>query len=79
MFISSQGQAAERNRTGVANQNADLERQGCSPFYEALFDDPYVNVVNFTLSPSFWLSSVCVFLLQLYLFLSLYLSVIPMF
>lgn len=59
----------ERTRTGVANQNADLERQGCSPFYEELFDDPYVNTVNFTISPSFWLSSVCVFLLQLYLFI----------
>ncbi|KAK7116870.1 hypothetical protein R3I94_023298, partial [Phoxinus phoxinus] len=37
------GQAADRSRTGSANQNADLERQGCSPFYEELFDDPYVN------------------------------------
>uniref|UniRef100_A0A672NW87 Sec39 domain-containing protein n=1 Tax=Sinocyclocheilus grahami TaxID=75366 RepID=A0A672NW87_SINGR len=67
------------NRTGAANQNTNLERQGCSPFYEELFDVPYVNMVNFTVSPSFWLSSVCVFLIQLYLFLSLYLSVIPMF
>uniref|UniRef100_A0A8C1T569 NBAS subunit of NRZ tethering complex n=1 Tax=Cyprinus carpio TaxID=7962 RepID=A0A8C1T569_CYPCA len=63
------GQAVERSHTGSANQNADLERQGCSPFYEELFNDPYVNTVNFTLSPSFWLSSVCVFLLQLYFFL----------
>ncbi|RXN16918.1 neuroblastoma-amplified sequence [Labeo rohita] len=38
------GQGAERSRTGAANQNADLERQGCSPFYEELFDDPYVHM-----------------------------------
>uniref|UniRef100_A0A671NLZ3 Neuroblastoma-amplified sequence N-terminal domain-containing protein n=1 Tax=Sinocyclocheilus anshuiensis TaxID=1608454 RepID=A0A671NLZ3_9TELE len=31
------------SRTGTANQNADLERQGCSPFYEELFNDPYVS------------------------------------
>uniref|UniRef100_A0A8C1T3G6 NBAS subunit of NRZ tethering complex n=1 Tax=Cyprinus carpio TaxID=7962 RepID=A0A8C1T3G6_CYPCA len=37
------GQAVERSHTGSANQNADLERQGCSPFYEELFNDPYVN------------------------------------
>uniref|UniRef100_A0A671NN77 Neuroblastoma-amplified sequence N-terminal domain-containing protein n=1 Tax=Sinocyclocheilus anshuiensis TaxID=1608454 RepID=A0A671NN77_9TELE len=37
------GQAVERSRTGTANQNADLERQGCSPFYEELFNDPYVS------------------------------------
>uniref|UniRef100_A0A673GLC1 NBAS subunit of NRZ tethering complex n=1 Tax=Sinocyclocheilus rhinocerous TaxID=307959 RepID=A0A673GLC1_9TELE len=37
------GQAVERNRTGAANQNTNLERQGCSPFYEELFDVPYVN------------------------------------
>uniref|UniRef100_A0A8C2PVG0 NBAS subunit of NRZ tethering complex n=1 Tax=Cyprinus carpio TaxID=7962 RepID=A0A8C2PVG0_CYPCA len=37
------GQAVERSHTGLANQNADLERQGCSPFYEELFNDPYVN------------------------------------
>lgn len=67
----------ERNRTGVANQNADLERQGCSPFYEELFDDPYVNMVNFTISPSFWL---CLFFSYSFIcFFSLYLSVIPIF
>lgn len=37
------GPAVDRNRAGAANQNADLEKQGCSPFYEELFDDPYVN------------------------------------
>ncbi|XP_056125295.1 NBAS subunit of NRZ tethering complex isoform X1 [Rhinichthys klamathensis goyatoka] len=37
------GQAADRSRTGAANRNTDLERQGCSPFYEELFDDPYIN------------------------------------
>ncbi|TRZ02417.1 hypothetical protein DNTS_034472, partial [Danionella cerebrum] len=37
------GQAAEKSYTGATNQNTDLERQGCSPFYEELFDDPYVN------------------------------------
>uniref|UniRef100_A0A9J8AEJ9 NBAS subunit of NRZ tethering complex n=1 Tax=Cyprinus carpio carpio TaxID=630221 RepID=A0A9J8AEJ9_CYPCA len=31
------------SHTGSANQNADLEKQGCSPFYEELFNDPYVN------------------------------------
>uniref|UniRef100_A0A8C2EEM5 NBAS subunit of NRZ tethering complex n=1 Tax=Cyprinus carpio TaxID=7962 RepID=A0A8C2EEM5_CYPCA len=31
------------NRTCAANQNADLERQGCSPLYKELFTDPYVN------------------------------------
>lgn len=51
----------DRSHTGSANQNTDLERQGCSPFYEELFNDPYVSTVNFTRSPSFWLSSVGVF------------------
>ncbi|XP_030627151.1 NBAS subunit of NRZ tethering complex [Chanos chanos] len=27
----------------AADENADLERQGCHPFYETLFDDPYVD------------------------------------
>ncbi|XP_062857972.1 NBAS subunit of NRZ tethering complex [Trichomycterus rosablanca] len=40
------GQESDLHRTGSANQNADLERQGCSSFYEELLDDPYVNLCD---------------------------------
>lgn len=42
----SHGQESDRHRTGSTNQNSDLEKQGCSPFYEELFDDPYVNLTD---------------------------------
>ncbi|XP_035278775.1 neuroblastoma-amplified sequence [Anguilla anguilla] len=28
---------------GPSGENADLEKQGCNPFYEALFDNPYID------------------------------------
>ncbi|TSL47624.1 Neuroblastoma-amplified sequence [Bagarius yarrelli] len=40
------GQESDCHRTGSTNQNADLEKQGCSPFYEELFNDPYVNLIQ---------------------------------
>ncbi|KAI7799761.1 putative neuroblastoma-amplified sequence [Triplophysa rosa] len=40
------GQGLDRSRSAVANENADLERQGCNPFYAELFDDPYVNTTE---------------------------------
>ncbi|XP_051501521.1 NBAS subunit of NRZ tethering complex-like isoform X3 [Myxocyprinus asiaticus] len=40
------GQGLEKSHTSMANENADLERQRCSPFYEELFDDPYVNMTE---------------------------------
>ncbi|KAK3506670.1 hypothetical protein QTP70_013761 [Hemibagrus guttatus] len=42
-----QGQESDLQRTGSANQNAELERQGCCSFYEELFEDPYVNPEDF--------------------------------
>nr|XP_055042803.1 NBAS subunit of NRZ tethering complex [Misgurnus anguillicaudatus] len=41
-----QGQGLDRSRSAVANENAELERQGCNPFYAELFDDPYVNTAE---------------------------------
>ncbi|KAM9497126.1 NBAS subunit of NRZ tethering complex isoform 1-T1 [Clarias gariepinus] len=40
------GQESDLHSIGSANQNAGLERQGCSSFYEELFDDPYVNPMD---------------------------------
>ncbi|XP_060740193.1 NBAS subunit of NRZ tethering complex isoform X1 [Tachysurus vachellii] len=40
------GQESDSDRTGSANQNAELEKQGCSTFYEELFEDPYVNPMD---------------------------------
>ncbi|KAA0708511.1 Neuroblastoma-amplified sequence [Triplophysa tibetana] len=40
------GQGLDRSCSAVANENADLERQGCNPFYAELFDDPYVNTTQ---------------------------------
>uniref|UniRef100_A0A4W4GYP0 Neuroblastoma-amplified sequence n=1 Tax=Electrophorus electricus TaxID=8005 RepID=A0A4W4GYP0_ELEEL len=31
------------HHTGVANENTDLERQGCSAIYEEILDEPYVS------------------------------------
>ncbi|XP_036405464.1 neuroblastoma-amplified sequence isoform X2 [Megalops cyprinoides] len=28
---------------GPSGENADLEKQGCNPFYESLFDNPYID------------------------------------
>lgn len=53
----------------MANENADLERQGCNPFYSELFDDTYVNTVNFTASLGPRIFCVNVFLLK---FMSLF-------
>ncbi|XP_053503129.1 NBAS subunit of NRZ tethering complex isoform X1 [Ictalurus furcatus] len=42
------GQESDLHRSlvGSANQNAELERQGCSSFYEELFTDPYINPMD---------------------------------
>ncbi|GAA6069813.1 NBAS subunit of NRZ tethering complex isoform X1 [Tachysurus ichikawai] len=40
------GQESDSDRTGSANQNAELEKQGCSTFYEELFQEPYINPMD---------------------------------
>lgn len=37
------GQESDSHRTGAAGENAAVEKQGCSPFYEELLEDPYVS------------------------------------
>uniref|UniRef100_A0AAY5EXF8 Sec39 domain-containing protein n=1 Tax=Electrophorus electricus TaxID=8005 RepID=A0AAY5EXF8_ELEEL len=39
------GLGAESHHTGVANENTDLERQGCSAIYEEILDEPYIEDV----------------------------------
>ncbi|XP_051954373.1 NBAS subunit of NRZ tethering complex [Xyrauchen texanus] len=46
LLCSLHGKDLEKSRTSMTNENADLERQGCGPFYEELFDDPYVNTTE---------------------------------
>ncbi|XP_072534996.1 NBAS subunit of NRZ tethering complex isoform X2 [Salminus brasiliensis] len=43
---TDQGQGSDSNRAGAAGENAVMERQGCSPFYEELLEDPYVNPIE---------------------------------
>ncbi|XP_066532404.1 NBAS subunit of NRZ tethering complex [Hoplias malabaricus] len=40
------GQGSDLYSSGEAGENADLERQGCSPFYEELLEEPYVNPIE---------------------------------
>ncbi|KAI4898258.1 hypothetical protein NFI96_033076, partial [Prochilodus magdalenae] len=40
------GQGSDSYRGGTEEGNAELERQGCSPFYEELLEDPYVNPID---------------------------------
>ncbi|KAL6485772.1 hypothetical protein MHYP_G00051640 [Metynnis hypsauchen] len=40
------GQGSGSNRGGEAEENVEMERQGCSPFYEELLEDPYINPVS---------------------------------
>uniref|UniRef100_A0AAR2K9U6 Neuroblastoma-amplified sequence N-terminal domain-containing protein n=1 Tax=Pygocentrus nattereri TaxID=42514 RepID=A0AAR2K9U6_PYGNA len=37
------GHGSGSNRGGEAGDNVEMERQGCSPFYEELLEDPYMN------------------------------------
>ncbi|XP_046872419.1 neuroblastoma-amplified sequence isoform X2 [Hypomesus transpacificus] len=37
------GQRAGSSRLGESRENEDVARQGCSPFYQGLFDEPYVD------------------------------------
>ncbi|XP_066561749.1 NBAS subunit of NRZ tethering complex [Amia ocellicauda] len=37
------GQGLGSALKGMAGENADMEKQGCSPFYENLLDNPYTN------------------------------------
>ncbi|XP_036438220.1 neuroblastoma-amplified sequence isoform X2 [Colossoma macropomum] len=40
------GQGSGSNRGGEAGENVEMERQGCSPFYEELLEDPYINPIE---------------------------------
>ncbi|KAL7888773.1 hypothetical protein AOLI_G00037470 [Acnodon oligacanthus] len=40
------GQGSDSNRGGEAGENVEMERQGCSPFYEELLEDPYINPIE---------------------------------
>ncbi|KAJ8355654.1 hypothetical protein SKAU_G00184480 [Synaphobranchus kaupii] len=37
------GQGPGSALKGQSGENVDLEKQGCNPFYEALFDNPYID------------------------------------
>ncbi|KAJ8397645.1 hypothetical protein AAFF_G00436440, partial [Aldrovandia affinis] len=37
------GQGPGSALKGPSGENADMEKQGCNPFYEALFDNPYID------------------------------------
>ncbi|XP_015206508.2 NBAS subunit of NRZ tethering complex isoform X1 [Lepisosteus oculatus] len=37
------GQGLASSLKGIAEENADMEKQGCNPFYESLLDNPYTD------------------------------------
>lgn len=44
--MAPQGHGAGATSQEGACENSNLERQGCSPFYQELIDDPYVDLVS---------------------------------
>lgn len=46
VLMAPQGHGAGATSQEGACENSNLERQGCSPFYQELIDDPYVDPVS---------------------------------
>lgn len=46
VLMAPQGQNAGATSREGACENSNLERQGCSPFYQDVTDDPYVDPVS---------------------------------
>lgn len=44
--MAPQGHDAGASSQEGACENSNLERQGCSPFYQEVIDDPYVDLVS---------------------------------
>lgn len=44
--MAPQGHGAGATSRDGACENSNLERQGCSPFYQELIEDPYVDPVS---------------------------------
>lgn len=44
--MAPQGHGAGAASQNGACENSNLERQGCSPFYQELIEDPYVDLVS---------------------------------
>lgn len=44
--MAPQGHDAGATSQEGACENSNLQRQGCSPFYQDLTDDPYVDLVS---------------------------------
>lgn len=44
--MTSQGHVVGATSREGACENSNLERQGCSPFYQDVTDDPYVDLVR---------------------------------
>lgn len=44
--MAPQGHAVGAGGRGGACDNSSLERQGCSPFYQDVTEDPYVDQVS---------------------------------
>lgn len=64
--MAPQGHDAGASSQEGACENSNLERQGCSPFYQEVIDDPYVDLVS-GLRPAG--------LMALFFFSSLYITV----
>lgn len=46
VLMAPQGHDAGTSSQGGACENSNLERQGCSPFYQEIIDDSYVDLVS---------------------------------
>lgn len=46
VLMAPQGRGSGATSQEGASENANLERQGCSPFYQDLIEDPYVDTVS---------------------------------
>lgn len=44
--MAPQGHSAGTAHRDRLSENSNLERQGCSPFYQELIDDPFVDLVS---------------------------------